>query len=647
MNNWLSKLAEQDISDEERLQREIESLPPSELQKLAYDLEVMPRPTHTDEMKVKIAEAYRMGQEMAHEHGDELEKQALAFLAPVLGMAGRALAGAGAKKVIGGVAKNVARDVASNAVTGAAGKAFKSVSAPQGGGGFSYGGGTPQYKIAGIMNAAAKGAGPGLLQRAAGYAVRNPGTAITAAGAVGGALMAPRDPQTGEKQYLRGAMMGGGLAAGANALSGGAIGNKARAAVMNNKNPLLGQGARGYMMDAAKATKGSYPKAARPGAAAAATPGAGPSTGTPTVAPAAAPTQAAAPAMRVAPAAKQAPAQAAAGPQMSDAHRAAQEAVAAGINVPAEMLHPDAQVAAGGGVNTQAGQMGDQMVSRQGLLGRLRGKMKNSPAAQAGAAADDYRGGPVWGETKTAQAQLRYLQDILEKKAFVLGGLAGHLAAGPDREASPRSGFWRGAAGDIAGTIAGGAIGGLAGDTGRLAGSLIGGLGGGYLAGRTARPTDLELKSHRAGQAAKLKALLKDDKKTKEANQQTLTYDPATKSFMRHHVTDDTSMGNKGNDMIPAGHSEPVGRGQQFSEHRGQVAPAGAAPSGGRGVIHSMHGGDVMSSSPRPGVPSRAVGTPPPIPMAARRAGPAGMAGAMAKPKLPSLAGAMSVARKI
>ena len=68
--------------------------------------------------------------------------------------------------------------------------------------------------------------------------------------------MAPRDPQTGKKQYLRGAVMGGGAVAGVNALSNGAVANKLRSSVMNRSSPLLGNRVRQYAMDASAAAKG-------------------------------------------------------------------------------------------------------------------------------------------------------------------------------------------------------------------------------------------------------------------------------------------------------------------------------------------------------------------------------------------------------
>ncbi len=427
--NWLAKLAEQTKSDDEVLHDTLENLPKSMLEQLSYDLDVAPRPTQMDDMQEKIAEATRMGRELAASQGEQLEKVGLAFLAPLAAGAARMIGGQvakqGLKSMVGGVAKNVAKDAVINGASKAVSGAVGSLRPPTGGaapagGGFNYG------KFAGLNLG-------GLATRAAGYAIRNPGTAATVAGAGVGAMMAPRDPQTGQKQYLRGAVMGGGLAAGANALSGGAIGNKMRSAVMNRETPALGQKTRSFFMDAAKATKGSYGK-------------------------------------------------------------------------------PAAVPAAGAG---------------------------------AGATAGEYRGGPTMGQVKLAA-----LQDVLREKL---------------------------------------------------------------------------------------------------ANRSTLVYDPANKTFARHNITADASMGAGAGDVIPAGHVEPAGR--ALREPARGPAPAGLGPSSGSAQTHILHGGDVLSSSPRPGIAARAAGTPPPVPAAAMRAkapagGVIGMGAAAAKPKLPNLAGAVSLVGK-
>lgn len=245
MNDWLIGFSEHRKTDDEIFQEYVDGLSPSELQKLAHDVDPTSLPTQVELMGLKIADAVRHGQELAHEQDDLLEK--VAFL-PALAAGAARLAGGGAlKSIAGGVAKDMAISAAGNKIMGALKPAAPAASAAgEVAGGFKY---------AGVLNSLGSNAG-GLLQRAAAYTVKNPGTALTAAGAVGGALMAPRDPQTGQKQYLRGAVMGGGAAAGINALSNGAIANKMRSSVMNRNNPILGDRVRQYAMDASAAAKG-------------------------------------------------------------------------------------------------------------------------------------------------------------------------------------------------------------------------------------------------------------------------------------------------------------------------------------------------------------------------------------------------------
>jgi hypothetical protein len=215
----------------------------SELQDLAFDIDPLSRPSRVDELKEKIAVAATQGRELAHENSS-LDK--IAFLPALASGAGKVMGAlGGAKGLLGGIAKDIAIGGAANKVIGALKPAAPAASAAgEVAGGFKY----ASFPT-------------GALQRAAGYVVRNPGTALTAAGALGGAMMAPRDPQTGQKQYLRGALTGGVGAAGINALSNGAVANKMRSAVMNRNNPILGQKTRQYMMDAAAATKGKVPGA--------------------------------------------------------------------------------------------------------------------------------------------------------------------------------------------------------------------------------------------------------------------------------------------------------------------------------------------------------------------------------------------------
>ncbi len=247
MSNWLIELSSRPPTDEEILRSTFEDMSVSELTKLASDIDPSSVLTNAEKLHEKLAAAEKSGRELAHENS-ALQKIAfvpalLAGAARLAPMAGRAVGAlGGAKGIIGGVAKDMAIGTAASKAIGALKPAAPAASAAgEIAGGF-------KYAFAG-----------GLLQRAAGYVARNPGTAATAAGALGGALLAPRDAQTGQKQYLRGAVMGGVGVAGVNALSNGALANKMRSSVMNRQNPLLGQGTRQYLMDSAAAGKGKSP----------------------------------------------------------------------------------------------------------------------------------------------------------------------------------------------------------------------------------------------------------------------------------------------------------------------------------------------------------------------------------------------------
>jgi hypothetical protein len=254
MNDWLVGFSSHPPTDEELLRDSVDALRGSELGwEIECALDPSLRTTHVEKMAAKIETAARQGRELAHENA-ELDKIAFipaliagaARLAPLAGRAAGALGGA--KGIIGGVAKDMAISGAANKVMGALKPAAPAAAtAGEIAGGF-------KYAFAG-----------GLLQRAAGYTVRHPGTALTAAGAIGGAMMAPRDPQTGQKQYLRGAVVGGMGAAGVNALSNGAVANKLRSSVMSRESPLLGQGTRKYLMDSAAVGSGKVPNAAGKG----------------------------------------------------------------------------------------------------------------------------------------------------------------------------------------------------------------------------------------------------------------------------------------------------------------------------------------------------------------------------------------------
>lgn len=531
--NWLAKFAEQQKSEAEVLQDTFETLPKSMLEEYQNSFDPESRPTEMDAMVDKIADAERMGRELATDKA--LEKTAL--LGALMGAAkGFATGG------IGGAALGAAKAGVQDAVVGGASKAVSGALKASSGGagsGFSYGG-----KFAGVM-----GNLGGVANKAVGFLHQNPGAAVTLAGAAGGAMLAPRDQQTGQKQYLRGALMGGGLAAGANALSQGRIADKAKSMVTRQNNPVLGQGVRRSVITSAY--KGTRPGA---GAAASAVPNSNPVAG-------------------------------AAGPVAEAAPFAAA---------------PGAAPAAAGSVSPN-------------FLQRLRNRFSGTGSGAGAAGEAIHAGGPYMGQVKIASIG-QYIEKLaMQKRAFAglddIPGLAVGLHFGnKQRERGEEHDFGAPQLGSLL---------------------LPGGLG--YQVGRA------------IGHSNKPK-----EDKEKKANQATLTYDPSTKTFVRQHLTPDTSMGNSGTDVIPAGTAEPVGRGVAGrGSNAGQVAPPGTPPSGGMSQVHTMNGGNTMSSSPGRGMmatPARRM--PPPIPAAARMGGPAGLAGAAAKTHgLPSLAGAVSLRR--
>lgn len=259
MQDWLIGLSDNDKTEDQLLQEALESLPPDELMKLAYDINPTSRPTAVEDLQIKIAQAEQHGRELAAQHGNELEKQALLGL---LAKAGKGLMGAvgggggAAAGGLGSTVKNIAKDVATSKITSGIGNTLSSAKpsnvAPMAGA--AQGGGVMKY--AGVASAVAGAAGkPGIGQQVAGFFHRNPGAGVALAGAGVGALTAGRDPQTGQKQYLRGAMMGGLAGAAADAVADGRIGNKMKQMVTRQNNPVLGQGARRYMTESALATR--------------------------------------------------------------------------------------------------------------------------------------------------------------------------------------------------------------------------------------------------------------------------------------------------------------------------------------------------------------------------------------------------------
>ena len=215
--NWLTEFSRDtnEVSEEQMLRDAIDSLSPDQQVTLGYEMGILDRPSHIEEMNVKVASAVQKGIELAREHGEELEKQAL----------------------LAALGLGIAKDLAVKGITGAAKAGYNSVN-NLASSGFKY-----AFAIPPSVGA--------LGRKAVGLIGHNPGIAVGAAGALAGAAMAPRDQQTGKKQYLKGALVGGGVGLGANALSGGAIGNSLEKAVTGDR-AILGQKAKGFV-NAAKA----------------------------------------------------------------------------------------------------------------------------------------------------------------------------------------------------------------------------------------------------------------------------------------------------------------------------------------------------------------------------------------------------------
>jgi len=236
-HQWLHVLSSSPKTAEEKLIDSLADLPEEEMQKLAWEENPSSRPTQLQMLKEKLATAERQGRELAHEN-NQLQK--IAFVPALLSTAGKALTGGGAKSLLGGVAKDMAIGTAGSKLMGALKPAAPAAaSAGEVAGGFKY----ASLPI------------PGVGRQIVGFLHRNPGAALTAGGAALGAAMAPRDPQTGQKHYMQGAMLGGIGAAGANALTSGRMADNMKRMITRQNNPLLGQGVRRYMTESALATR--------------------------------------------------------------------------------------------------------------------------------------------------------------------------------------------------------------------------------------------------------------------------------------------------------------------------------------------------------------------------------------------------------
>ena len=235
MTNWLAEMSQRPPTDEENLQSALDALPEEELHRLALDTGVSEPTQNFDQMEERFHQADQMGREMAHTHGDALEKQSWAFFAPLVASAGRMLAGQGVKQLAGTVAKDVVKNVAVEKGTAALSKAMTPAqkvapemaqAAPVAAQGFKYASAVLRRDLlTGILKEA--GFGADLIGKGISMASKDPRKALALAGGVAGAahgfLKDPGiDPRTGQpRSRLANAGKEGLLAGGAGWVAGG------------------------------------------------------------------------------------------------------------------------------------------------------------------------------------------------------------------------------------------------------------------------------------------------------------------------------------------------------------------------------------------------------------------------------------------
>lgn len=112
--DWLVKMAEKAVPDEVVLEEALSTLPYEDLYDLSAEEGVVEREDQLDVMQAKMAQADQMGRELAHLHGDELEKEA--FLPLLAGLAGRAVGGGLLRKAVGGIVKDKAIGAVGSAI---------------------------------------------------------------------------------------------------------------------------------------------------------------------------------------------------------------------------------------------------------------------------------------------------------------------------------------------------------------------------------------------------------------------------------------------------------------------------------------------------------------------------------------------------
>lgn len=94
LNDWLTKLAEEQTTDEAQLESALAELPREELEQILSEHAPVPASPNIDRGKESFMKADQMGRELAHKHGPELAKQAGMLegaIKAVKPMAGKAL----------------------------------------------------------------------------------------------------------------------------------------------------------------------------------------------------------------------------------------------------------------------------------------------------------------------------------------------------------------------------------------------------------------------------------------------------------------------------------------------------------------------------------------------------------------------------
>ena len=311
-NDFLIKMAESMPSDEAQLETAMGELPYEDIHEMGLDAGVANNTPEIDGTVDRFVEADQMGRELAHLHGEELQKEALL---PLLAAGARAVAGVAKaagpaiKKLVGrggsgrrvarGLARDAVQDGVVNGVTQAA-RAPAQQTAQQADGVFKYAGAITRLRAETEFRKQAWNMGPSLksvgatnrgnsvLRSVAGRAMRNPHMTAAAigagAGAVKGLVQDPGiDPATGQRRSRVGAM--------ARNAAGGAVIGGAVSHIPGVSERIQGAG-KGLSQQIRKTNwrnQSGGPAALRPAAPAGAVGGAAPAAASSAIAPAAAP----------------------------------------------------------------------------------------------------------------------------------------------------------------------------------------------------------------------------------------------------------------------------------------------------------------------------------------------------------------------